>query len=493
MKLGFGLSVNGGRFNSLHPLFAASILELTNKFGVGSYPSAIRNSTGTAIDYAGTLQTMAINQHRVTGARWTGSAWVDDDGLGNLVHPKKVIDGAPWYLTKPDWTAGVAYAAGAEVNNGGKWYSTVAGGTDTATFGDTVTWIEQGIYSGIGLLDEGSANQLSVVDISAFPNSGGTVTKVLNATAIDPFGTNRMVDVTTPANFDYVGDMNHSVTGGANQICSVFGLRNSGIINVRLTNAVSTERNVYKIDTNTQTISYVSSAAATNVASGVIPFNGTLDIYWWKGSLNTTAANAGVMFLQNNDATATGATLFGANMYAGEVLQSYIDGQIVQANEMGNIKWDSRFFQQTKGTMALTWMPRFASGDLAAANRAIAVTQDVNYYGLMTQQLSSVANLRVGDGTNNSLGTMSAWSRNDAIDLIVEWDDSIPQMSLHYRNASNGDAWTHIPPVAYDGAFPNTGFLQLLKSGGGNNSMFRNIPRVYGTTFTTAELEAKFQ
>jgi len=91
------------------------------------------------------------------------------EATGNPLFPTKTIDSFPWNQTKPDWSAGVTYAAGAEVNHGGSWYSTVAGGTDAATFGDTVTWVNQGIYSAnYGLLVEPAAtNQFLQSDTPA--------------------------------------------------------------------------------------------------------------------------------------------------------------------------------------------------------------------------------------------------------------------------------------------------------------------------------------
>ena len=158
-KVGFlGRVGLGGVSSVLKPIFAPDLLTLTDRFGGTPANAAIRNSTATVKDYLGVLQTMAIDQHRVQGARWTGTAWADDDGAGNTLFPKATIDGMSWYLTKPDWQAGVAYAAGAEVNYNGRWYSTPTGGTDVAAFGDTVTWVDQGPYShDFGLLAEPSA------------------------------------------------------------------------------------------------------------------------------------------------------------------------------------------------------------------------------------------------------------------------------------------------------------------------------------------------
>jgi len=574
--------------NGVRPLFAASILELTNKFGVGSYPSAIRNSTGTFKMYdsvAGSiLRTAQINEHRVNGCRevvnkldnpsdLTSASWVatgatkvgmvsgvgpngeaamevsfassiydllnnqllgasqfagdstvkflvravsgttsvrtrngaansgditidtswkwiasTDTGLvtannargiqnntagnsaniyiikgqaedvtgkanqnpseyvggtgagpfrklfdttnGNTVtnnvvteaagvplHPKKVIDGAPWYLTRPDWTAGVAYAAGAEVNHAGKWYSTVAGGTDTATFGDTITWVEQGLYTGIGLLDEGSAT-------NQFLQSGTPATQNINL-------------------------------GVGTFVCWIDGTGGDSI----------------------------TTAAGTAVGTGfgaATPGTPNVITITTGGTVSFTVAGTPVR----------------AQVESGNIQTSYIPtttGPVPRANEMGNIKWDSNFFPQAKGTMALTWMPQFASGELAGATQRNIVDLTNTWTGLLYQHSSGPRVMASYDGTTLAYSTLPTWSRNDAIEMIVDWDDSIPQMSLHYRNASNGDAWTHTAPVAYDGAFTNTGFLQLLKSGGGNNSAFRNIPRVYGTTFTNTELEAKFQ
>ena len=60
-------SVVGGVI--FHPL----ITTLFNPFGSDFAAATIRSSTATVEDWAGTIQTMAINVHRAAGHRWTGS------------------------------------------------------------------------------------------------------------------------------------------------------------------------------------------------------------------------------------------------------------------------------------------------------------------------------------------------------------------------------------------------------------------------------------
>jgi len=409
------------------------------------------------------------------------------EAAGVSLHPKKVIDGADWYLTKPDWKAGTAYAAGAEVNNGGKWYSTVAGGTDTATFGDTVTWVEQGIYSGIGLLDEGSATQYSRQDIANWTFVGATS------------GGGNLVNEGT-ANIQHdIYDNNNAITGNVIQWCKVKATIGSPIIQFRplgLGNGAA----FASFDLSTNAI--VGSGGSAYVTSRIsAPDSNGYVICEMVANYASAPSGSMIGFTNNGAAELPAYTGAGSQIdvawvqtEGGTVRTSEIPNTsaspVTRANEMGNIKWDSSFFPQAKGTMALTWVPQFTPAEHGSNTSSIITLSnslvDFLHQGWTTQ-------IKVKDGTNATVTNMPAWSRNDAIEMIVDWDDSIPQMSLHYRNASNGDAWTHVPPVPYDGMFANTGFLQLLKSGGGNNSAFRNIPRVYGTTFTNTELEAKFQ
>jgi len=96
------------------------------------------------------------------------------------------------YDVYPEWEADTVYAAGAKIEIGGFWYSTVAGGTsdssahadfyviDTGVTDNTVTWVYGGLYaSGCGgvLLEEGRTNY--------FINPEAPVTQDITTTAQD--------------------------------------------------------------------------------------------------------------------------------------------------------------------------------------------------------------------------------------------------------------------------------------------------------------------
>lgn len=145
-------------------------------------------------------------------------------------------------------------------------------------------------------------------------------------------------------------------------------------------------------------------------------------------------------------------------------------------------------FPQQRGTLFVTWVPQFASGDLAANYRPIT-SLDNGFLGLLGLYSGGAMVVSSYDGTTLASATMPAWAANDAIELVVHWDASISKMGLHYRNVTKGHLWTHVTPVAYDGSFTATGFLQLLKAAGRNNSVFRNLPVVFDQVFTATEIE----
>jgi len=128
----------------LRPKFALDPLDLTDQFG-NTPEAAIRASAGTVFDYAGVLQTIPTDMHRLSGGRYSGGAWYRDDGAGNSLHPHRNIDGVlvPW--TYPDWTIG-AWSAGSYCNDGTYYYYTLAGDIDSAAFGDGITWVNMGLY-----------------------------------------------------------------------------------------------------------------------------------------------------------------------------------------------------------------------------------------------------------------------------------------------------------------------------------------------------------
>jgi len=165
-------------------------------------------------------------------------------------------------------------------------------------------------------------------------------------------------------------------------------------------------------------------------------------------------------------------------------------GGTTRTTEMGAIKWASDGTLSSGDlTRIIDWCPQFASGDLAAGQRKIAGFQSSQPYGFLYQ--GGTTNTAINDGSVTSTNAMPAWSKGDCIRLAVRADLTNSLMYLDYRNISNGDSFTHVAAVAYDGAFTDTGFYQYLKAGGGNNSIIRN-DLGYNRFMETTELEALY-
>jgi len=166
-------------------------------------------------------------------------------------------------------------------------------------------------------------------------------------------------------------------------------------------------------------------------------------------------------------------------------------GGTTRTTEMGAIKWASDGTLSSGDlTRIIDWCPQFASGDLPAANRAIATFNNSNVT-ILRQHVSNINAVSSYDGLNNTIPIMPAWSKGDCIRLVVRADLTNSLLYFDYRNISNGDSFTHPTAVAYDGAFTDTGFYQYLKAGGGNNSIIRN-DLGYNRFMETTELEALY-
>jgi len=635
MKLSLGVNLLPSKFNFLRPLFAASILELTNKFGVGSYPSAIRNSTGTFKMYdsvAGSiLKTAQINEHRVNGCRevvnllshtedltavgfydpnsfvvdantvhfdgsassaskgyaltsgdyvYSYEAWTDsgthginvkvwspfgaknaivtadtvrkrflirftitadtnvttyikdsaapsvgdvhidkrmivnvtgldpnyvpeyvpnlgtgtarklfDTTNGNTVlnnvvteaagvplHPKTTIDDAPWYLTKPDWTAGVAYAAGAEVNHSGKWYSTVAGGTDAATFGDTVTWVDQGLYTGIGLLDEGSSTQYSRQDIVSWFYQGASS------------GGGTLVNEIIGLQQHYLYDGNASATGNVIQWCKVKATIGSPIIQLRPV-GLGFGVAFASFDLSTNTI--VGSGGSAYVTSRISSPDSNGDVICEMVANYAVAPTGSMVAFTNNGAvelpsyTGIGAQIdvAWAQTEPGAVRTSEIpntsSAPATRANEMGNIKWSiPSSFNHLHGYYVLDIdMAQYTVGDQilslnGAANSLLYV--------------SASNTLAMTDGT--SVATVGV-TAGKIVRVIGTWDTNMQLSSLDLQ--THGAAWVDGTAVAYDGGFTSGANISLCDNIAEPVS-WRNTPVIYGEAPVLAGIKGKF-
>ena len=151
-------------------------------------------------------------------------------------------------------------------------------------------------------------------------------------------------------------------------------------------------------------------------------------------------------------------------------------------------------FLQARGALFTTVCFQFASGDITASFDPILALN--NAAGLL--YYNATVTVASTDGTNYLTPSFSAWANGNAWDICLQWgegaDEDLPttdRMQLSYKNASNDDSWTHYASDPYDGEFPASGFLQLLKAAGGNNLIFRNLPQILNKPFTKAQIETE--
>ena len=397
------------------------------------------------------------------------------EAAGDPLHPFSIIDGAKVWDTKEDWSA-KAWAAGSECNYLGKWYSTVSGGTDV-TFGSAVTWVEQGIHwNDFGVLAEGAV-QNKCTNYNANPDAGLTnLTKSGDAAAI----MTRVADATELAN------------AGLDALCTdgnVIKLDNSGgagTADITITGTVG--------NTNKHSLSvwWRGSGVGRIFTTGVAGSNKTMQATYERvENTNITPAGAGAQMVIRANA---GAVIYFIlnQLEESPIVSSEIvtaGSAVTRAEEMGNIKWNDAFFNQPENTTIVDWVPDFASGDIAAISRAI-LTLNNAALSVVFQLGTGVDKVSTYDGTNFPVATIT-WAKNDCIRLIVSASTQANELIISYRNMSNGDSFTFVAAVAYDGAFTSTGFLQWLKAAGGNNSLFRGIHN-YERALSEAEKESKF-
>ena len=401
---------------------------------------------------------------------------VTDSGSSNPLHPSEVINGESTYLDLTDYANNQVVLAGGRRAFGGRYYSTANGGTTAGAspLVDTgvVDWVDEGIYQpGYGQLFEGGIANIVSIDILNVWSHGGTVTSPINATATDPFGTHFMYDVSVPANYDFVANDNNVFNPTVNYVCAVFGLKNSGRIGGRLNAAGSAEQVRVDIDTNNQTISSAGVSGGVFVSAGVESFNAALDIYWWKGSLNTQTSG-GIMFVQDANPLQTGAALSHPMCYQGETLQTFIDG--IRQNELGNLKFPTNAgwgganaFPHAAGSLFFSGSPQHDLSQHGNTNNLIVSTVNSVWGTLLIQFW--VASVGSGDASNNiAVGQTTLYPRNQAVQYGVQWDDGvlsgtgISHFRVGYRIASTGMAWVWSAYATYDGAFADTGFLQFF-------------------------------
>ena len=488
----------------IRPKFELNLLTLSDTYG-NTAESGIRSTVANCLDDTGTLQSIAIDRHRVEGARNDGSTYYNTTAGGALLHPHKVVDGVSIAIAYEDWVAGTAFAAGSYCNNGGKYYSTVAGGTDSATFGDTITWVEQGLYNRRYGLKVSDAITNSAPALN-FRKAAGTTNWGVGTFAVDDTGTGidggscikiTDTDATAIAFMRPCYAITIPADTSTHTACILIKKNqlNAQIVQIAITGSGTNQSNIVYVDSVNGVLNHYINASIDDFGDFWV-----VQVWATNAGLNTelnlvVAPCPRPTLALPNDVTLTGSAEFDWPMLvlntAGGVTD-LVAGEISQATEMGNIKWDSTNLP-TGGdlTYVMGWTPDFASGDLAASLRSILTFND-SIYQVIRHSDSGVTDISISDdGSAKITATMPAWDKNDTIYLAVTASVQTNTMALHYRNVSKGHAWTHVASVAYDGQFTDTGFLQLFKALGGNNSIVKFLLG-YDRTLTDAELEARF-
>ena len=500
VKPGFLGRLGGSVAGGLSPIFHPLLTTLTNQFGGDQVNPSIRNSTATVKDWQGVLQIMPIDQFRIQGARWTGTAWADDDGAGNQLFPSKVVDGVKLYQTKPDWAAGVTYAAGAEVNYNGRWYSTVAGGTDVASFGDTVVWVDQGAYShDLGLLVEPTTTNSVLYseqfdnaawakpNTSVTPNSivapdGNMSADLITAGAtVASHAAQQLLNITITAGKKYT--ISTHVKAGAYSFLQLpfhstyFGTNvyaNFDIVNGTVGNVgAGVTAGVEKLQNGW----YRIWATAAAIASGT-------STYTWHWAIDSATAG----YAASSAANGTWYD-WGAQFEEAPVPTSYIPtttAAVTRATEAGNINWPiTGNFNNAEGTLVVEFTP--ASVKHSSGWRAVC---SVNGSNIDLSGLTPSGNFYAYDGTNQA-ANVTAYAA-EPITKAVRWSTSLNQLQIGVLlKGQYGATWSWGAATAYDGAF-TLGTLISLAIGMDEPIVFRNPPIIYGKCLSTTEIEQKF-
>ncbi|MBL1319605.1 MAG: hypothetical protein JKY80_01985 [Mariprofundaceae bacterium] len=510
MNLGISLSLRGNLSSALSSIrFYLNILTLNDTLGnVGQFTRAgVANSP----DYQGTLIQSALDQWRVNYGRWNGTAWADDDGAGNPLHPKRTINGAPTYLDIKAWVTG-AFTLGDMVETGGRYYQASASGTDVA-FNSSGLWVDKGIYNrGFGvLLEGGTTNSIPAANYrtAAMWTIVGAGTAVADQVGLD-------------------GSPNKAITLTDADVA--FGtIFVTPVIAIPANTATHFRKCAIKKDpTSTTAVMILGNltggtpqypAFVLNPVDGAFSSGGVNAIVesvgdWWICSFSITNNGTNTQIAFHicparrtyggiDDTTLTGSCVIDFPMIELNVpyASSFIAGGTTRQDELGNLKfpttagWKGKnAFPQASGTIMATWLPQFASGDIAAANRVIS-TISGTAWSLLRQRASGTNVITTSDSTTESDIALTAWQPNDAIQLFVRWgrnadpvQTGLNRLQLIFRNATLGESLTYALSAAYDGNFTDTGFLQFLMSGGGNNSGFRNA-QIFDKPLTNNEIQ----
>jgi len=468
--------------DTISPMFAPDILDLSLLKGSGSAGTSIRTTTGTVIDNLDILQTAAIDRHRVSGARNDGSTYFDTDASGLDVHPSKTINGVKTYVTHPNWPASIAVVVGDTINLDGYWHTATVAGTTAATaptinttIGGTftdggVTWRNDGYYSDIALLVEGAGTNLlsySEQFDNAYWTKGATTITANATTAPDGSTTADLIIEDNTTDF-HRAFHTMTVTSGVSVTIRRFvkkrdhdwyAIQIGNIANSMAWFNVTTEQwgTVQAAVTGKSAEDYGNGWWLLSVTATSTGTNSSNDGWWCASDAVGSFAGDGV----------SGGYIWGAQLEESAVPTSYIPtttAAVTRATEQGNINWPQLAnIDITQGTMVIGVKFGYdeSLNPSSSGNRGVVSLNGTSTSGL----LHTWSSFKGYDGTNAPQVNNPAWLAGDVIYLAMRWDVSTLKFQVGYLWASKfGQSWIWGTETAFDGALHNSDPIQLFIS-----------------------------
>jgi len=428
----------------------------------------------------------------------TVAANVVTEATGVPLFPTKTIDTAVWNVTYPDYATATVVAAGAMMNDAGKYYSTALGGTTNGatllTDIGVTDWVEEGIYSsGFGLLVEPAATNLMTYseqfDNAAWTKSNVTITAD-DIAAPDGSTTSDKLAATTTAGNVYASNSLSAVKYSQ----GVFAKAGTNTT-FRLDFVTSGfgEGGQVVFDLSAGTVGTITNRGGTTDTTGTIESFGN---GWYRCSVSLTAT-AGTYFTQIFQTSIGYIHAWGAQLEAGSVPTSYIPtttAAVTRATEAGNVNWPiANNFSNDAGVVVLDVV--FSRDKyVPSVNQRLFSTDPVTTGGNgLNVHLSApgTGNIRGYDGTTVSDNPI-AYIKDRCYRIASHWNAATSKMQIGVLDLSTyGASWVWSTEVAYDGAFSTVTSI-LLATIFEQPLTFRNLPLIYDTDMDVATIEGKF-
>jgi len=445
----------------------------------------------------------------------TVSSNVVTEAAGIPLHPKVNAPGVPTYWTYPNRPASTVVVAGDTANFSGYWFTATVGGTTGAsdptppsigsTVADnTVTWRNDGYYSDIALLVEGTGTNATPANnfrlAAMYGGWLGTHTEVNNAVGVDGVA-NSAVTITDTNNTalsaaNVWGGTNPTITADtATHTDSVFIKKNQPNIQrlfIRLTGGTAFDKNAY-FDSATGLFSTDSDSSSKSedwgdfwrvTLSATNNGTNTIMIFAVSPCVRTTLNGA-------DDVTLLTACVFDwpQQELNTSVASSPIPGGTIRATEQGNINWPQLAnIDITKGTMVAGVKFGYDESLMPNGNYGLLSINTLATSGLYHSHL----NIKSYDGANVATTSNPAWLAGDVLHLGLRWDVSTSKFQTGYLRASKfGQSWVWGTEAAFDGTLLQSGTLIKLFVGQFGPVGLRFL-HTYRSDLGTTEIERRY-